>query len=303
MVPDVLLATIGGSEAERFSYDIESGRLVAALSRRGVHAEILPWDAPVAWARSPLVVVRSPWDYTERHREFMEWVAATAAATRLVNDASLIAWNAHKGYLVELARAGVPVVPTSLLERGCAAAARRAALAAHGEQVVIKPAISAGARGTILARAASAQAAAHLAALTRAGDALVQPYLPAVVDGEMSLMCFGGVLSHAVRKLPARGDFRVQEEHGGSVVAHEATAAERAVAAAVLEAVPGTAHYARIDLVRGAEGPLLMEAELIEPELFLGADPAAPERFADVLLAQLYGPTDLRAERARADDG
>jgi glutathione synthase/RimK-type ligase-like ATP-grasp enzyme len=285
--PDALLATIGGSQRERFEYDIESGLLVAALDRRGVRAEIVPWDAPVDWARSPLVVVRTPWDYTERHGEFMAWVHETAAATTLVNDASVIAWNTHKGYLVQLARAGVPVVPTSLLERGCAEASRQTALAAHGEQVVIKPAISAGARGTILTRAASAQAAEHLAALTRAGDALVQPYLPAVEDGEVSLMYFGGVLSHAVRKLPAHGDFRVQEELGGSVLAQEATPAERAVAAAVLEAVPGTPLYARIDLVAGGGEPLLMEAELIEPEMFLNADATAAGRFADVLRARL----------------
>ena len=86
--PHVLLATIGGSDAERFGWDVESGLLVAALSRRGVRAEILPWDAPVDWARSPLVVVRTPWDYTERHPEFMAWVDEVAAATTLVNDAA-----------------------------------------------------------------------------------------------------------------------------------------------------------------------------------------------------------------------
>jgi glutathione synthase/RimK-type ligase-like ATP-grasp enzyme len=285
--PHVLLATIGGSDAEHFGWDIESGLLVAALDRRGCRAEIVPWDAPVDWSRSPLVVVRSPWDYTERHPQFMAWVEEVAAATTLVNDARVIAWNTHKGYLVELARAGVPVVPTSLLRCGAAGATRQAALAAHGAQVVIKPAISASARGTILTDAGSAQAAEHLAVLTRAGDALVQPYLPGVEDGEVSLMYFGGVLSHAVRKLPARGDFRVQEEHGGSVVAHEATAAERAVGAAALHAAPGTTLYARIDLVSSGGEPLLMEAELIEPEMFLHADPAAAGRFADVLVAQL----------------
>ncbi len=96
-------------------------------------------------------------------------------------------------------------------------------------------------------------------------------------------MCFGGALSHAVRKLPAPGDFRVQGMHGGSVVAHEATAAERAVAQTVLDALPPGASYTRIDLVTADRGPLLMEAELIEPELFLGAHPQAAQRFADVL--------------------
>ena len=86
-----------------------------------------------------------------------------------------------------------------------------------------------------------------------------------------------------MRKLPAGGDFRVQQEHGGTAVAHVATPAERELAAAVLAAVPGPAVYARIDVVTTAHGPLLMEAELIEPELFLAADPNAPARFAELL--------------------
>src|SRR5204862_3736273 len=123
--------------------------------------------------------------------------------------------------------------------------------------------------GTIRARAASEEARGHLAQLVRHGDALVQPFVHEVEHGEVSLMYFGGVLSHAVRKRPGAGDFRVQAEHGGSVQAHVPTDAEREVARAALAAVPVAATYARIDLVTTAGGPLLMEAELIEPELFL----------------------------------
>lgn len=282
---DVLLATIGEG---RRNYDVESGLLVSALGERGVRAEIVAWDAAVDWAAAALVVVRTPWDYTERHEHFLRWLRATAALTRVVNDAELIAWNTHKRYLVDLATSGVPVVPTSLLLRGAAAGDVREALAAYAGEVVIKPAISGGARGTILAAAGSQQAFAQLTGLLDAGDALIQPYLQAVAaDGEVSLVYFGAVLSHAVRKLPADGDFRVQEEHGGSVVAHVATAAERMVANAVLDALPAPTFYARIDLVTTDDGPLLMEAELIEPELFLAADPAAPARFADVLAGHI----------------
>ena len=278
---DVLLATVGTG---RTQYDIESGLLVEALSERGLRSELVAWDAAIDWAAAALVVVRTPWDYTERHELFLEWVRATAALTRVVNDAELIAWNMHKRYLVELACAGVPVVPTAVLPRGADAGDVRDALAACEGEVVIKPAISGGARGTILVRAASEQAFAHLTGLLDVGDALIQPFVNAVeTAGEVSLVHFGGVFSHAVRKLAADGDFRVQEEHGGSVVAHVATLAERAVADAVLDAVAARTAYARIDVVTTDDGPQLMEAELIEPELFLASDPEAPARFAEVL--------------------
>ena len=237
--------------------------------------------------RGAAVVLRTPWDYTWRHRQFLAKLREIAAVTTLVNPAGLVEWNHHKGYLSDLERAGVPVVPLAVLSRGAGADEQDAARAAFGDEIVVKPAISAGAFGTIRTAAASAQAREHLAALVREGDALVQPYVPAVESGEVSLMYFGGVLSHAVRKLPAGGDFRVQAEHGGTIEPHRATDAERAVAELVLRAAPGEATYARIDLVTTADGPLLMEAELIEPELFLPFHPDAAPRFADVLLELL----------------
>jgi glutathione synthase/RimK-type ligase-like ATP-grasp enzyme len=280
---DVALATM----ADAGHADAESALLVAALAERGVRAALVAWDEARDWSGVPLVVSRSPWDYTGRHGEFLAWARAVAARTRLVNPAELLAWNSHKGYLAELGDAGVPVVPTTLLRSGSTGSERAAALGAHGPELVIKPAVSAGARGTLRVDAAGAEAREHLTALLRDGDALVQPYLPQVQDGEVSLVLFGGALSHAVRKLPATGDFRVQEMHGGRLAAHEATDAERAVADAVLRAVPWPVAYARIDLVTAEGGPLLMEAELIEPELFLGRDPEAAGRFADVLVALL----------------
>jgi len=114
----------------------------------------------------------------------------------------------------------------------------------------------------------------------------VQPYVPAIEDGEVSLVCLGGELSHAVLKRAAAGDFRVQSDYGGSVEPHRPTAAERALVRSVLDAVGETA-YARIDVVTTAQGPLLMEVEVIDPELFLPLDPAAAARFARVLAGRL----------------
>lgn len=268
--------------------DPESPLLIEALAERGVRAGLVAWDGEHDWAATPLVVCRTPWDYVSRFPEFLAWTRTVAASTRLLNPAGLIGWNAHKRYLAELAERGVPVVVTTPLGPGSSPAARLAATTGDGE-LVIKPAISGGAKGTIRAPAGSDVARDHLAALLRDGDALVQPYLPAVETGEVSLVLFAGELSHAVRKTPADGDFRVQSEHGGTVEPHATTDAELAVARQVLDALPWAPAYARIDLVTTGAGPLLMEAELIEPELFLATDPAAAGRFADVLVADLRG--------------
>jgi glutathione synthase/RimK-type ligase-like ATP-grasp enzyme len=281
----IALATMSGETHG----DAESLLLIDALADRGVRAALVPWDEDRDWSQVPLVVSRSPWDYFDRHDEFVAWVRSTGAATRFVNHPNLLVWNTHKGYLAELEVAGVPVVPTTIVTRGAGADAQAAALGGHDGRVVIKPAVSGGARGTILTAAGSTEARDHLAGLVAEGEALVQPYLPEVEQGEVSLLLFAGELSHALRKVPAGGDFRVQEMHGGHIVDHAPTDAEREVARRVLEAIPHPATYARIDLVTTDAGPLLMEAELVEPELFLGRDPEAPGRYADVLIAALRG--------------
>ena len=127
----------------------------------------------------------------------------------------------------------------------------------------------------------SLEAAAHLAELAAAGDVLVQPLATAVLrDGESSLIYFGGEFSHAIRKVPADGDYRVQEHHGGRVVPHEPTDDEFATAAAALAAAPAATAYARVDLVQVDGCAAVMELEAIEPQLFFDHDAHAAGRFA-----------------------
>lgn len=265
--------------------DPETHLVVDLLAEAGIHAEIHPWNEPYPFAAVPLVVGRTTWDYVADVGAFAEWVRAVDAGTELENPAALMLWNLHKSYLVELAAAGVPVVATRLLARGASRAERAAALDGLDE-VVIKPAVSGGARGTIRAAADDPAAAAHLDALLRDGEALVQPFEAEIARGETSLIYLGGELSHAVRKTPADHDWRVQVQYGGVNDVHIPTEAERAVGAAALAALPAAPLYARIDLV-GVRQPRLMEAELIEPQLFLPYAPGAAERYAAVLLARL----------------
>jgi glutathione synthase/RimK-type ligase-like ATP-grasp enzyme len=176
------------------------------------------------------------------------------------------------------------VVPTRIVARGDGADPVLAGYA-DDDVVVIKPAVSAGALDTERLAAGSPRAAAHLERLAAEGDVLVQPFLPQVHQGEISLVHFDGRFSHAVRKVPAAGDYRVHEYYGGTTRRHRPSTAELRLAEQVLAAAPAPTAYARIDLVAGSgsDGPLVMEAELIDPELFLRHEPKAAQRFARVL--------------------
>lgn len=271
--------------------DPESGLLVDALAQLGLRATIRVWDQPCDWSQFPLVVSRTPWDYFHRVHAFLAWARSVASVTTLLNPLATIVWNAHKSYLLDLERAGVPIVPTVLVARGAGDAEQRAALTRFAE-AVIKPAVGGGALGALRvdATVTAAAAADHLRTLLTQEDALVQPFMTGVQGaGETSLIFFDGRLSHAVRKVPAAGDFRVHQLYGGTLAAHEPSPAELEVAGATLAAAPAAAAYARIDMVPGPSGPAVMEAEMIEPELFLGRDPEAAGRYARCLAQALNG--------------
>jgi glutathione synthase/RimK-type ligase-like ATP-grasp enzyme len=274
---------VAGTRVRSERSDAETRPLVTALQERGVVAEAMPWDEPDAsarWSDADLVAVRTTWDYTDRRDDFLTWAAGVEAVTRLQNPHAVLAWNSHKSYLAELADAGVPVVPTTLLVRGAAVPDLGAG------RLVVKPAVSAGGRGAHLGVAEDLRdLTTDLLAL---GDVLVQPAVDSIGrEGEVSLVRLGDRWSHAVRKVPAAGGFLVHERHGGRLEDHTPTTREIAVADAALACSPAPVHAARVDLVRLDGRPVVMELELIEPELFLRRDPDAADRLAAALLATL----------------
>ena len=266
--------------------DPEPRQAVELLRSRGRDADVAVWDSDVDWSDYDLVVIRSTWDYFERLEEFLAWVDRVGVQSRIINPPDVIRWNVHKGYLAELGAAGVPVLPMLVLPKGSRDIA--APIAATGwEKVVVKPAIDGGARQAALGGAASDALLEHAQRIAALGDVVVQPYAPGIEDGEVSLVLFDGEVSHAVRKVPAAGDYRVQAHHGGTELPHAVTEAELATARSALAMAPDGVVYARIDLVEHEGVPTVMELELIEPDLFLRVDEGALERFVDCIEAQL----------------
>jgi glutathione synthase/RimK-type ligase-like ATP-grasp enzyme len=260
--------------------DGDSAPLAAAFAAAGVHAPLLAWDDPaVDWDEPAPTVLRSTWNYALHHEAFTAWLDRIAAAGPLWNPLAIVRGNLHKRYLLELAARGVPVVPTTLIERG-----------EHGGELpelarfVIKPEIGAGSLNARVFRAGDPEAHAHLARLTRTGAALVQPYIESVEDhGERSMVWIDGALSHAIRKSPRfSGD---SEQVTGPFPISDA---ERAVAEAALAPVAAQLLYARVDLARDASGqPMVMEMELVEPSLFFARGPGSADRFVRGLLRRL----------------
>jgi len=264
-------------------HDDDLDFLVPALIREGVEVESPGWSkAGVDWESFDLVLLSSTWDYHERVDEFRAWLDATAAVTRLRNPLELIEWNLDKRYLRELELAGVPTIPTVWIEPGSEADAAAALEERGWPTVVIKPVIDLGARN--LVRVDAEMVAPMLDRFEVA--TMAQPYLASVAErGEVSLVYLAGELSLGVRKIPARGDFRIQPQYGGTHEPFEPTAESIEIAERALAVAPGDPLYARVDLVWLDDGSLaLIELELIEPALYLDVDPSTVPRFARALM-------------------
>lgn len=270
---------------------LEDGLVVQALQRQGLKVARLDWaDAAFDWNQARSLIFRTTWDYFHRYGEFSPWLDRVSSTSRLFNEAALIRWNIDKHYLGDLARAGINVVPTTFVEMGDTRALARIVGELGWDELILKPAISGGARHTY--RFQPDQAHHHECAfgdLVEREAMILQPFQHQVLEqGELSLMVIDGKVTHAIRKTAKAGDFRVQDDWGGTVHEHAATQEESAFAEAAVRAVPFDVLYARVDLVRDNHGQLaVMELEMIEPELFFRFHPEAADRLAEGLVRRL----------------
>lgn len=258
--------------------------LQEALTRRGLTSFRVDWaDPDIDWSRFRCAVFRTTWNYYERFAEFSAWLGRAELATRLCNPASTVRWNADKHYLAEIACRWVPVVPSRFLERGSTQTLADVLAETGWNEAIIKPCVSGAARHTYrVNRETVGDHQPILAELLTHESMIVQPFQADIaVTGEDSLIVFDGRYSHAVRKVAKPGDFRVQDDHGGTVQKYRPTDEQIALAeraAAVCQPVPV---YGRVDMVRDNDGRLaVMELELIEPELWLRFHPPAADAFA-----------------------
>lgn len=271
---------------EGWSIDADLG--VPPLEVRGWSVELVPWRSrTVDWDRFDAVYIGTPWDYPEDVESFMavlERIDGSRAV--LVNELRLVRWNVEKTYLRDLEERGAAIVPSRWCDDFDHRKLRRLFDELDTTRVVIKPVVSTNARDTFLVSRDATESKFDrrdpLAAAFRARPFIVQPFVEGIQsEGEYSLFYFGNELSHAILKSPRATDFRVQEEHGASILPVSPEPELVLAGDLVMELVRPVPAYARCDLVRGADGRfLLMELELIEPSLYLRMDPAAPERFA-----------------------
>ncbi len=264
--------------------------LAEALRARGVDVVPIPWTGidPYAQIDAPPILLRSTWDYHRVPTMFQSWLQSLEDSGRAVwNDASVARGNVDKVYLQALEGDGIAMPGTVWLEHVDNAAIARGLADRQWDRAVLKPRIAATAYGTHLVSPGTEFSDPDLAP-ARASGALLQEFVPEIEErGELSFVYVDGVFSHAVSKRAKPGDFRVQKDFGGSVEALTPPVHLVAFTNGVMTHIAAPTLYARVDIVDTANGPRLMELELIEPELYLTIVPSAAEALAAAVLRRL----------------
>jgi glutathione synthase/RimK-type ligase-like ATP-grasp enzyme len=265
--------------------------LPPALAELGVASEPAIWSDPtIDWLGFDALVIRTPWDYFMRVAEFRAWLdARVASGVQMCNAPEILTWNFDKAYLQDLAAAGVKLVPTIVVPCGASPDVVALARARGWDDIVVKPTISGGAYCTHRFQLAdAARYRDEIAKILVDRGLLIQPFLPEISSsGELSLLFFDGEFSHAVRKRPKPGDYRVQFQFGGTNEGVEVRPEWIAGARACIAAAPALPVYARVDGVIHEGEFLLMELEVFEPLMFLAREPLAPGRFARAIARRL----------------
>lgn len=268
---------------DAFEHDQMMDCLATAFAAHGAAIDAVAWDdESTNWRRFDAALIGSAWDYQDNLERFLDRLNAIESQTVLFNDCATVRWNCRKTYLKDLAERGARTVPTVWLDRPTDADIAHAFDALGSDDLVFKRQVGANAEGQFrLKRGDPVPAMPE--------SMMAQPFLPAIQsEGEMSLVFIDGTFSHGLIKSAADGDYRIQSSYGGREEPYAPDAEDITAATSILETLNETPLYARIDMVRGTDGDmLLMELELVEPFLYpLQAD-GLSERIYDALARRL----------------
>lgn len=265
---------------------LEDDRLLTdALEKRGLKVTRTNWDYPsFNWSETKFAIFRTPWDYFNRYDEFAKWLDKASAVTKFINPIEVIRWNIDKHYMLELQESGINIPPTIFVEPGDKRSLKEIVNKSGWDEFILKPAISGGAWHTY--RINKDNIAKHegiFKELIADKSMLLQEFQSNILEnGEFSFMVFGGRFTHAVLKKANGGDFRVQDDWGGTVHDYSPGDNEIIFAEEVVAKSRPRLPYARVDVMKDNRGKLtLIELEVFEPELWFRKNPPAAEIFAE----------------------
>ncbi|WP_190808826.1 RimK family alpha-L-glutamate ligase [Flagellimonas sp. S3867] len=269
-----------------------------ALEKIGLRTTRKAWDdSNFDWKSTKYALFRSTWDCFDRFEEFSKWFQQTKELTRFINSYELVSWNIDKHYLNNLQQKAVNIPKTLFIEPDSQINLKHAIdqakqhLGFKSEHLVLKPCIAGGARHTYKFHIDEWEKHnTTFQKLTAVEALMLQEFQKNIVEhGEISVVMFNGTYAHSILKVAQPGEFRVQDDYGGSIYDYQPSKEEIDFVKQVLNASPDMPIYARVDIFRDNDDNLaLAELEIFEPELWFRRYPKAADIFAQGVKDSLF---------------
>ncbi|MCH4891026.1 hypothetical protein EZV73_25840 [Acidaminobacter sp. JC074] len=265
--------TILVSEYYRINQHVDDLTLKKALLKENYYVDIINWDnKEYDFEKSDLVIIRSCWDYDQRVDEFLETMQGISSKTKLINPLSTIIENSSKLYLHDLSIKGIPIVQTEFLFSPNDIASALDNIST--EMVILKPTVSASGRNTFRFSKDDPDLIMYSSRILEESSAMLQPYIDSIeTSGEKSTVVINNEIVFTMNKIPAEGNFLVHTHHGGQYIPDKVDASDMAFIQKIISNLPDETAYVRIDYLHKENNPLLLELEMIEPNLYLHKNP------------------------------
>lgn len=267
--------------------------VINALKERNLSVVKKDWNDPnFNWNTTRSVLFRSTWDYFDNFEQFKKWFDKTKNTCLMINSPKTIEWNIDKHYLLDLKKHQIPIPNSEFKKRGSSVDLSLLMQEKNWNEIVVKPTISGAAKNTYrLKKEDINQFDSTWKKLIYQEDFIVQEFQNNVITkGEVAMMVIGGKYTHAVLKKAKDGDFRVQDDFGGSISIYSPSEKMVKLAEKCTNILSPTPSYARVDIIWDNLGELAVsELELIEPELWFRLNPIAAQKLAqhvDLILSE-----------------
>ncbi len=271
----------------------EDELVINALKEKNLSVVKKDWnDSIFDWETTRSILFRSTWDYFDKFELFKKWFNKTKNKCLMINSTETIEWNIDKHYLLDLQEHQIPIPNSEFIKRGSSIDLSLLMQKKNWNEIVVKPTISGAAKNTYrLKEEEIIQFGPTWEKLIYKEDFIVQEFQNNVItEGEVAMIVIGGKFTHAVLKKAKEGDFRVQDDFGGSIAIYNPSEEMVKLAEKCTRILTPIPSYARVDIIRDNLGELAVsELELIEPELWFRLNPNAAQKLAhhvDLILSE-----------------
>jgi glutathione synthase/RimK-type ligase-like ATP-grasp enzyme len=265
----------------------EDGLVMDGLEKLNLKTIKKDWnDTNFNWSSTKSAIFRSTWDYFDQFSNFRNWLELVKEQCYLINPYEQINWNLDKHYLLDLQKLDLPIVESVFVSKKTQLNLETISKSKNWKDIVIKPTISGAARHTYhLKNHEIKKFQDKWLSLTNNEDFLVQEFQKNILStGEIAVMIFGGEYSHSVLKKAKKGDFRVQDDFGGSVEKIIPSLEIIELAEKTVKSLKTMPLYARVDIIfDNGSNPVISELELIEPELWFRFKEESAYKLAEIV--------------------